>query len=248
MRVVSRKTARLTVDHLAELPDEVRSCLFWELSPVDRARLDEQERIAEKENWLSSVLRDWGSCGRVVRVDGQTVGFIVYAPAARLPGAATLPTAPTSPDAIVAATAWIEPRHRGGGLGRLLVQAMAADLVQRGQTAIEAYGDTRGRTRGCVLPAEFLGSVGFKTQRPPDDAADADGAAHGAELEGRGRARAGADVGSRTPRAQGDPPDRIGAGRLGGLASAFGGRGAPFEARRWRSSHLTNRQRASKLR
>ena len=162
---VSRKTARLTVDHLAELGDPVRSCLFWELTPVDRARLDQQERIAEKENWLSSVLRDWGSCGRVVRVDGRTVGHIVYAPAARLPGAAALPTAPGSPDAIICATAWVQPALRGGGLGRLLVQAMAADLVERGHSAIEAYGDTRGRTHGCVLPAEFLGSVGFKTQR-----------------------------------------------------------------------------------
>jgi GNAT superfamily N-acetyltransferase len=165
MADVSRKTTRLTVDHLAELPDQVRSCLFWELSPVDRARLDVQERIAEKERWLSGVLRDWGSCGRVVRVDGRTVGHIVYAPAARLPGAAALPTAPGSPDAIVAATAWIEPGLRGGGLGRILVQAMAADLVERGHTAIEAYGDTRGRSQGCVLPSEFLEGVGFKTQR-----------------------------------------------------------------------------------
>lgn len=162
---MSRKTERLTVDHLAELADPVRSCLFWELGPVDRSRLDEQERIAEKESWLSSTLRDWGSCGRVVRIDGRTVGHIVYAPAARLPGAATLPTAPGSPDAIIAATAWIDPDLRRGGLGRLLVQAMAADLVARGHTAIEAYGDTRGRTERCVLPAEFLGSVGFKTQR-----------------------------------------------------------------------------------
>ena len=162
---MSRKTARLTVDHLAELADPVRSCLFWELGAVDRARLDEAERIAEKESWLSGVLRDWGSCGRVVRLDGRTVGHIVYAPAGRLPGAAALATAPASPDSVVAATAWIDPDMRGGGLGRLLVQAMAADLVERGHTAIEAYGDTRGRTVGCVLPAEFLGSVGFKTQR-----------------------------------------------------------------------------------
>ena len=47
----------------------------------------------------------------------------------------------------------------------LLVQAMAADLVGRGHTAIEAFGDTRGRPDGCVLPAEFWGSVGFGTQR-----------------------------------------------------------------------------------
>ena len=162
---VSRKTARLTVDLLAELPEPVRSCVFWELGPVDRARLDEQELAAEKERWLSGVLRDWGSCGRVVRHDGRTVGHIVYAPGAFLPGAAALPTAPASPDAIIAATAWIDPAYRHGGLGRLLVQAMAADLVQRGHTAIEAYGDTRGRTHGCVLPTEFWGGVGFKTQR-----------------------------------------------------------------------------------
>ena len=42
---------------------------------------------------------------------------------------------------------------------------MAADLVERGHTAIEAYGDTRGRSQGCVLPSEFLEGVGFKTQR-----------------------------------------------------------------------------------
>jgi GNAT superfamily N-acetyltransferase len=165
MDVVSRKTARLTVDHLAELADPVRSCLFWELSAVDRSRLDASERVAEKERWVSEVLREWGSCGRVVRLDGRTAGHIVYAPAAFLPGAASLPTAPSTPDAILAATAWIEPGMRGGGLGRLLVQAMAADLVERGHTAIEAYGDTRGRAEGCVLPSEFLGSVGFKTQR-----------------------------------------------------------------------------------
>ncbi len=162
---MSRKTARLTVDHLAELADPVRACLFWELTPVDRSRLDEHERIAEKESWVSGVLRDWGSCGRVVRIDGRTVGLIIYAPAPRFPGAASLPTAPSTPDAVVAATAWIEPDLRGGGLGRLLVQAMAADLVERGHTAVEAYGDTRGRPDGCVLPAEFLGGVGFKTQR-----------------------------------------------------------------------------------
>ena len=29
----------------AELAEPVRSCVFWELAPVDRARLDEAERI-----------------------------------------------------------------------------------------------------------------------------------------------------------------------------------------------------------
>jgi hypothetical protein len=42
---------------------------------------------------------------------------------------------------------------------------MARDLIERGGIrAVEAFGDTRGAGR-CVLPVDFLGSVGFKTQR-----------------------------------------------------------------------------------
>jgi hypothetical protein len=42
---------------------------------------------------------------------------------------------------------------------------MARDLIERGGIrAVEAFGDTRGGGR-CLVPVEFLGSVGFKTHR-----------------------------------------------------------------------------------
>ena len=169
---MSRKIVRLTVDHLAALDAPCRSCLFWELDPVRRARVGAAEAQEEKEAWLSEVLRDWGSCGRVALVDDQPVGFVVYVPAALAPGAATLPTAPVSPDALLMTTAYVLPERRGGGLGRMLVQGMARDLIERGGLqAVEAFGDTRDGAgavecpRRCVLPAGFLGGVGFKTQR-----------------------------------------------------------------------------------
>ena len=163
---MSRRTVPLRVDHLADLPVPERECLFWQLGPVDRARLDPADRATEKQLWTSTVLREWGPCGRVAVVDGETVGYAVYAPTPWLPGASMLPTSPASPDAVLLATVWVDPAHRGGGIGRLLVQGVARDLVERGHGALEAYGDTRGRTHGCVLPAEFLGAVGFGTQRP----------------------------------------------------------------------------------
>ena len=162
---MSRRTVPITVDHLAEVAEPCRSCLFWELDAVSRARLDHEERVAEKERWLSMVLREWGSAGRVVLVDGRVAGHAIYVPSAFVPGQAALPTAPVSPDAVVLTTVRVEPWARGGGLARLLVQGMARDLVTRGQVAVEAFGDTRGRADGCVLPAEFLGRVGFRTQR-----------------------------------------------------------------------------------
>ncbi|MFC6343626.1 GNAT family N-acetyltransferase, partial [Nocardioides hankookensis] len=39
--------------------------------------------------------------------------------------------------------------------------------IERGDAgAIEAFGDPAGRGGRCLLPVEFLGSVGFKTYRP----------------------------------------------------------------------------------
>lgn len=162
--VSSRSSVPLRVDHLARLPEEQRSCLFWEATPVSRARLDRDEAAAEKEAWLSTVLREWGTCGRAVVLEDEVVAYAVHAPPQWLPGAESLPTSPASPDAVVLAMVWVAPEHRGGGLGRILVQGVARDLVERGHVAIEAYGDTRGQ-RGCVVPAEFWGAVGFKTQR-----------------------------------------------------------------------------------
>lgn len=63
-------------------------------------------------------------------------------------------------------TARILPGFQGQGLGRVLVQTMAKDLVRRGFRAIEAFGDARWEEPACVLPAEHLLAVGFKTVRP----------------------------------------------------------------------------------
>lgn len=165
---MSRKVVRMTVDHLADLPGPCRSCLFWELDPVLRARVvDEEAAAAEKEAWLSEVLREWGSCGRVVLVDDRPVGYAIYAPAAYVPGAGGFPTAPVSTDAVLLTTVYVDPLHAGGGLGRMLVQGMAGDLIRRGGIrAVEAFGTTMAPLGSCLVPVGFLGGVGFKTHRP----------------------------------------------------------------------------------
>jgi GNAT superfamily N-acetyltransferase len=160
---MSRKIVRLTLDRLDALPEPCRSCLFWELDPVRRERVEDPR--GEKDAWVSAVLREWGSCGRIALVDDVPVGYLIYAPEAFVPGAASFPTAPISPDAVLLTNVYVDPAYAGGGLGRMLVQAMARDLIQRGGIkAVEAFGDTQGR-RSCVVPVEFLGGVGFKTQR-----------------------------------------------------------------------------------
>lgn len=165
---MSRRIARLTLDTLADLPESVRTCLHWERDPVRRTQIERAgAAAAEKEAWVSTVLLEWGSCGRVLYVDDEPAGFVLYAPPVYFPGSASYPTAPISDDAVQLATAQVFDGYGGGGLGRVLMQAMARDLVKRGDVrAVECFG-VRGRTRdGCALPVEFLQRVGFKTHRP----------------------------------------------------------------------------------
>ncbi|CAM3602046.1 GNAT family N-acetyltransferase [Kibdelosporangium persicum] len=168
---MSRRVVGITLDNLEHLPKHSRGCVFWELAP----HLKEQaeafgETELEKEAWVSSMLLEWGSCGRLVYSDKLPVGFVLYAPPNAVPRSLAFPTSPISPDAVMLTGFYVLPEFRGGGLGRMLVQAVAKDLTRRGVKAIESFGNAKPEDADedncCVVPSEFLASVGFKTVRP----------------------------------------------------------------------------------
>ncbi len=167
---MSRRLFGVTLDNLDLLPKRCRRCVFWELAPHIREQAEDfGQTELEKEAWVSSVLLEWGSCGRIVMSGDVPAGYVLYAPPAAVPRASAFPTSPVSADAVLLTALKVLPEFSGGGLGRILVQAVAKDLTRRGVKALEAFGD--GRTRdtqpdeetSCVVPAEFLQQVGFKT-------------------------------------------------------------------------------------
>lgn len=163
---MARKVERLTLDNLARLPGDCSTCTFWEFDPVRRDQVRGHE-AEEKAAWLSTMLREWGSVGRVVSVEDQVVGHLIWAPALHLPGSQNFATAPVSGDAVLLGTGYVDPAYRGQGLARVLVQSMAKDLIRHGGiNAVEAFGARRPQEGACVLPADFLLAVGFKTHRP----------------------------------------------------------------------------------
>lgn len=172
---MGRRLAPLTLDNLGDVPDPCRRCVVWELDAVAATRAQEVGDTAfEKEAWLSGTLLEWGSCGRVAYVDDEPAGFVSYAPPAFVPRSLSFPTSPVSGDAVLLMTARVLPRHAGGGLARMLIQATAKDLTRRGIRAIEAFGlatggglaDREEPGAACLVPADLLTSVGFKTVRP----------------------------------------------------------------------------------
>jgi GNAT superfamily N-acetyltransferase len=154
---MGRKVVSLTRDNVADLPLPCRDCTLWEIG-------SQPNGLATKDEWVSSVLLDWGSCGQVMYVDEQIAGFATYAPAEYVEGARSLVSASVSSDAVMLMTARIVPAFQGAGLGRVLIQSVAKDLMGRRRVrGIEAFGDAQGRENGCVVPAAFLTAVGFKT-------------------------------------------------------------------------------------
>lgn len=172
---MSRRLVSITLDNLSDLPTHCRDCVYWELDPVagERAK-DCGDAGLEKEAWVSDTLLEWGSCGQLVYVDGAPAGYVLYAPPAYVPRSVAFPTSPVSADAVLLMTARIVPDFAGGGLGRMLVQGVARDVVRRGIRAIEAFGragnapapEPGEADHSCLLPADYLLAVGFKTVRP----------------------------------------------------------------------------------
>jgi GNAT superfamily N-acetyltransferase len=164
---MSRRLVNLTLDTLEDIPGRCRRCVFWELDPVAAERAKEAgDPELEKEAWVSQTLLEWGSCGKLIYVDGMPAGYVMFAPPVYVPRGGAFPTSPVSADAVLLMNAYVVPDFEGGGLGRMLVQGVARDLTKRGIKAIEAFGDAKGESPGCVAPADFFLSVGFKTVRP----------------------------------------------------------------------------------
>ena len=157
---MARRLVPITLDNLDDVPAPCRSCAFWERG----TRVADQPA---KDDWVASVLLEWGRCGRLLYVDGAVAGFALYAPSRFVAASPALATPRPSPDAVVVMTARILPEYSHSGLGRVLMQSVVKDGVRRrGVRALEAYGDLRGVDLGCVIPAGFLTAVGFKTVRP----------------------------------------------------------------------------------
>ncbi len=154
---MARRLASITLDNIDDLPWPCRQCVFWE---AGRSAPPE----ARKDDWLSAVLLEWGSCGRILYVDSQVAGFALYAPPEYVGAVLGYATSQVSADAILLMTARILPEYAASGLGRVLIQSVVKDaLSRRGVRALEAYGDVTGEELGCVMPAAFLTAVGFKT-------------------------------------------------------------------------------------
>lgn len=171
------------MDSFDRLPDHTRRCRFWVLDPgTVKADGESLDLEFENEAWLSMIMLEWGSCGQLLTSGGETVGCALYAPPGAVPRATTFPTSPVSPDAVLLTTLRIESEVDRDGHSAALIQAVVADLVNRGVRALEAFGIRRTADdefsgprataerscseTACMIDADFLEKAGFDVVAP----------------------------------------------------------------------------------
>ncbi|MET0195967.1 MULTISPECIES: hypothetical protein [Nocardiaceae] len=173
----------VTLDSFDRLPTHTRRCRFWVLDPAtDKADGGAVDLELENEAWLSMIMLEWGSCGQLLTLDGATAGCALYAPPSAVPRAAQFPTSPVSADAVLLTTLRTESDVDSEGNSAALIQAVVADLVNRGVRALEAFGLRRtddDEVQGprasaslvcteatCMIDADFLEKAGFEVVAP----------------------------------------------------------------------------------
>jgi GNAT superfamily N-acetyltransferase len=161
---LGRRIGDLTLESLRDIPLRCRECVFWELSPLERAIAIEADPEFEKEVWTSSICLHQGSAGKVAWIDGRLVGFALSGPPAEFPRSESFP-ARVSKDAWFLATAHVVPEAVGRGVGKALVQAVLRDAKEHGKKALECFADRAWVGPDCILPAEFCETIGFKVRR-----------------------------------------------------------------------------------
>lgn len=163
---MGRRLHDLTPDALDALPDACRACVFWEVAGAPRGPLVPQSVGRDaKDAWWQATQLEWGAPGKALYVDDLLAAYAAFAPSRHYPAARGFGHT-LSEDALLLATLWVDPRYAGGGLGKMLVQAVLREAYRHGARAVEAVAE-RGRTAapgatgGCVLPEPFLLALGF---------------------------------------------------------------------------------------
>lgn len=158
------RVRHLDSQDLTNLPENCRSCLFWEDSraPIGPDVKDPVQALRSKEAWWHAAALEKPTVSRAVYVEDQLVGFALAGDATTLPRSARLGPRP-SDDAVLLATLWVHPDHRGNGLAKVLVASILREAARSNYKGLEAYGARRA-VASCILSIQVLQAFGFDVQ------------------------------------------------------------------------------------
>ena len=160
---------------IKDLLSPCNSCLYWEApekfgkDEKGQPQVPEVEAIEIKRGWFKRTSGIFGTCGKILYLDGKAAGYVQYAPPQLLEYVTEYSQElfPLSPDGILLSCLYIQAEYQGKGLGTRLLQAALEDLRERGYRALETYSrdDSVSNSSGPTVLYLENGFKSVKTQK-----------------------------------------------------------------------------------
>lgn len=162
----------LTPQNLKDAPEwdnppySCKYCIYWEFPEecADLAKAEKDIVLKKKVTWLQNAHK-YGTCGKLLYVDGAPVGYAQYAPPGLLPRAVEYPSGPPSEDAVLISCLFIPHKeYRYKGLGTILLHTIIDDLKERRVRAVETFA-RKGNPNNPSGPVKLYVKNGFRIQK-----------------------------------------------------------------------------------
>jgi len=154
-----RKILDIDPSLVAALPGSCATCCFWETDGAGSPGTCPAGQ--EKAGWVSRILEEGFSPGKLIMSDNVSLGYLQFAPAGMVPRLSAMLYPVPSDDAVYITCVYVVPELRGRGLGRLLLDSLSGSLHNSGARVLETHGLSRER---CAPPgpAGFFEAYGFR--------------------------------------------------------------------------------------
>lgn len=145
-------------------PFSCKYCIYWEFPEecTDPTNEKKEDMLKKKLEWLESVNKKFGNCGKIVYANERSVGYAQYAPPEFFPGLADYESGPPSNEAVLISCLFIpEKEFRRVGLGSRLLQSIIDDLRERKIKTVETFA-RKNKPDNSSGPVEFYLKNGFR--------------------------------------------------------------------------------------
>jgi len=170
---VNLKILDLSVESLTQAPEfdrfpfSCKYCLYWEHPEKmqDTAPGWQERAFKEKLCWIEKVGREFGSCGKILLLDGEGAVYSQYGPPEFFPNATEYPSGPLSEDAVFLACLFVgNKKFSGLGLGKRLLHEIIEELRKKGVEALETFA-RKGELENPSGPLELYLNSNFHILR-----------------------------------------------------------------------------------
>jgi len=127
-----------------------------------------EKRSAErKENFLSELSKNHGSCAKIIYIGGRPAGYCHYCPKKYLIRLEDYKRGSINTDAWFIACLAVKKEYRSKGIALLMLKSVIKDLKERGIKKLQARGltDGSGYNKGDNFPSGYWSiyeKLGFK--------------------------------------------------------------------------------------